>query len=466
MKGLKKRDKTGHALNVGKHNNPGHDMNTTTQAESQSNQRIYVLKPVSVGSGEHPVTQALAELNQAQAGKDKAAKRRQRQGKPAKAEAEERLRPAGEVGCAKTIVMRPPVAPSQPLHPHQRPKPTANCSVIKLGMDVDSHRITVCTQYDYSVIKPAATFTPETLVAWVKERIQEGHVVWTVYEACGFGYTLHWALVGAGAQSLVIAPVRLDPSRRRKNDGLDARALCTRLTRYVDGQKTELPIIRVPSVEEQRRRESGRQREFWRGEVQRLASHGRALRLEHEHQGLSGRWWTDRQWKKLAPGISPFVRELLELLRPQLAYGEKQIQALTEQLEQRVRGPLPTGLGAMTMALFQAEMCDVKRFNNRKQVGSYIGCCPSQYASGETARMGGIDRHGNKHLRVLLVEAVWRLVRYQPGWLAYRRLLGRLSAGAAMRKKTVVALARQLAIDLWRVGTGRATWAELGFAVK
>jgi transposase len=153
-------------------------------------------------------------------------------------------------------------------------------------------------------------------------------------------------------------------------------------------------------------------------------------------------------------------------LRPQLAYGEKQIQALTEQLEQRVRGPLPTGLGAMTMALFQAEMCDVKRFNNRKQVGSYIGCCPSQYASGETARMGGIDRHGNKHLRVLLVEAVWRLVRYQPGWLAYRRLLGRLSAGAAMRKKTVVALARQLAIDLWRVGTGRATWAELGFAVK
>ena len=26
---------------------------------------------------------------------------------------------------------------------------------------------------------------------------------------------------------------------------------------------------------------------------------------------------------------------------------------------------------------------------------------------------GSIDRHGNKHLRVLLVEAVWRLLRWQ-----------------------------------------------------
>jgi len=333
-------------------------------------------------------------------------------------------------------------------------------------LDVDSQRITVCTQHDYSVIKPAAAFTPAKLVAWVKERVQEGHVVWTVYEACGFGYTLHWDLVAAGAQNLVIAPVRLDPQRRRKNDGLDAHALCTRLTRYVDGQKTELPVIRVPSVEEQRRRETGRQRMFWRSEVQRLASHGRALRLEHEHQGLPGRWWTQRNWKTLAPAINSFVREMLEMLRPQLEYSEKQVATLTKQLEERVSTALPTGLGAMTMALYEGEICDANRFNNRKQVGSYIGCCPSQYASGLTARMGGIDRHGNKHLRVMLVETVWRLIRHQPGWLAYRRVADRLTAGAAIRKKTVIALARQLAIDLWRVKTGRATWEELGFVVK
>ncbi len=464
MKGLKERDKIGHALECSKHNNPTHDMKRTTQADAQSNKRVYALKGSKV---DHMVSAALKELEEA---RERAAKAGRRGRKAKLAMATEvnalKLREAAETPCAKTVITARPVAPSQPLHPSHRPKPAAGRSVIKLGLDVDSHRITVCTQYDYSVIKPAAAFTPLSLVAWVKERIQEGHVVWTVYEACGFGYTLHWHLVGAGAQSLVIAPIRLDTQRARKNDGLDARALCTRLTRYLDGQKTELPVIRVPSVEEQQRRETGRQREFWRSEVNRLASHGRALRLEHEHQGLPGRWWTARSWKKLAVAINPFVRDMLELLRPQVQYSEKQVQTLTEQLEKRVTDSLPSGLGAMTMALFEGEMCDVNRFNNRKQVGSYIGCCPSQYASGETARMGGIDRHGNKHLRVLLVETVWRLLRHQPGWLALRRMGNRLKVGAAIRKKTVIGLARQLAIDLWRVRTGRATWEELGFVIQ
>jgi len=435
-------------------------LKTTTQVSAQSNKRVYALKSWKSSDAE--------QGSKAEEQGAKAAGGRSRKAKTATAAEVKELGvgQAGETAGAKTVILRPAVASSQPLHPSHRPKPAAGRSLIKLGLDVDSHRITVCTQHDYSVIKPAAVFSPATLVAWVKERVQEGHVVWTVYEACGFGYRLHWDLMEAGAQSLVIAPIRLDTQRRRKNDGLDARALCTRLTRYVDGQKTELPVIRVPSVEEQQRRETGRQREFWRSQVNRLASHGRALRLEHEHRGLPGRWWTARNWKKLAPTINPFVRELLELLCPQLQYSEKQVERLTEQLEKRVTGPLPKGLGALTMARFEGEMCDVKRFNNRKQVGSFIGCCPSQYASGETARMGGIDRHGNKHLRVLLVEAVWRLLRHQPCWLAYRRVADRLKAGAALRKKTVIALARQLAIDLWRVRTGRATWEELGFMVK
>ncbi len=38
----------------------------------------------------------------------------------------------------------------------------------------------------------------------------------------------------------------------------------------------------------------------------------------------------------------------------------------------------------------------------------------------------------------------------------------KLGAGTAMKKKTVIALARQLAMDLWRWRTGRCTLAELG----
>ena len=39
----------------------------------------------------------------------------------------------------------------------------------------------------------------------------------------------------------------------------------------------------------------------------------------------------------------------------------------------------------------------------------------------------------------------------------------KLADGRSMRKKTVIALARLLAIDLWRWRTGRATLADLGW---
>src|SRR5438034_10770882 len=73
---------------------------------------------------------------------------------------------------------------------------------------------------------------------------------------------------------------------------------------------------------------------------------------------------------------------------------------------------------------------------------------------------------GKKHVRVLLVEAVWRLLKWQPGWHARQKYLARLKHGASLKKKIAVALARQLAIDLWRWRTGRATAAELGWTLK
>jgi len=61
------------------------------------------------------------------------------------------------------------------------------------------------------------------------------------------------------------------------------------------------------------------------------------------------------------------------------------------------------------------------------------------------------------------VEAVWRFLTWQPHWKAATKLKTKLGAGTAMKKKTVVALARQLAIDLWRWRTGRCTMEELGW---
>jgi transposase len=79
-----------------------------------------------------------------------------------------------------------------------------------------------------------------------------------------------------------------------------------------------------------------------------------------------------------------------------------------------------------------------------------------------------VTKVGNPVIRALLVEMAWRLVRYQPRCHAVRHWLpvlqNRCRSGAAARKKAIVAVARVLGVDLWRLATGQTTAVQLGFA--
>jgi hypothetical protein len=57
-------------------------------------------------------------------------------------------------------------------------------------------------------------------------------------------------------------------------------------------------------------------------------------------------------------------------------------------------------------------------------------------------------------------------LRWQPNWHARQKYLQKLRHGASLKKKIAVALARQLAIDIWRGRTGRASAAELGWSLS
>src|SRR5258708_23356351 len=111
-------------------------------------------------------------------------------------------------------------------------------------------------------------------------------------------------------------------------------------------------------------------------------------------------------------------------------------------------------------------MGDWNRFNNRLEIASYTGLCPGEYSSGNTRLQSCVTKHGNPRLRAALVELAWRLVRFQPNYkpvLKWRETLrkGSLATGAA-RKKAIVAGARQLATDLWRIRTGRVAIETFG----
>ena len=129
----------------------------------------------------------------------------------------------------------------------------ARRQVFKRGLDVDLQYVVTAIQCDRGAIALAQKFTRPWLLDWVSKQVAAGHTVHTVYEACGFGYTLHDNLVTAGAQSIVTTPMRLNPERRRKNDRLDARELCVRLSRHLEGHAHELKPIRIPARAEQQR---------------------------------------------------------------------------------------------------------------------------------------------------------------------------------------------------------------------
>ena len=79
------------------------------------------------------------------------------------------------------------------------------------------------------------------------------------------------------------------------------------------------------------------------------------------------------------------------------------------------------------------------------------------------SRQGSITKHGNPRIRRLLVELAWRVVRFQPNYPPVRKWRPQLDSKRARggRKKAAVAIGRHLAIDLWRMETGRSTAAQL-----
>ena len=108
------------------------------------------------------------------------------------------------------------------------------------------------------------------------------------------------------------------------------------------------------------------------------------------------------------------------------------------------------GVGEISATVLVAEVYH-RSFKSRRHLASFIGLAPSPYASGEVSRDRGINKAGTKLGRLTLVELAWFWLRYQPRSalsLWWRKRFG--GNGMRGRKVGIVALARKLAIVLWR----------------
>jgi transposase len=309
------------------------------------------------------------------------------------------------------------------------------------------------------------------LARWLIGQRCEVHVI---EEACGFGWQFHRDLLSTGAKAIVSAPEVLNG--KRKTDQRDARCLAALLCdRVMRGHQHSLRTVRVPGIEAQRRRSEGRHRTQMVEARNRLEAVGRGMMWDHDFHDVPEGWWGPRKWPKLLATLLAAGKEwLVEMLAPlqQTILGiVRRIQQLdailaTHAAQMQLSAPAPKGLGEPTRVRLAAEAQDWHRFDNRKQVGSFLGLCPSEHSSGGRQRLGSIDRMGNRRMRTMLVEAVWRLHKWNKGWRGFAKFAHVFGAGAkvggATRKKAVVACARLLGIDLWRLETGRIALDDVG----
>jgi transposase len=288
--------------------------------------------------------------------------------------------------------------------------------------------------------------------------------VHSCYEAGRDGFWLHRWLMEQGIQNLVVDSSSIEVNRRArraKTDRLDGDKLLSMLMRYYAGERRVWTVARVPTEEQEdeRRlhRELGRLRQERRAHSNRIRSllvlHN--LRVAH----IGGRSW-QHWWSHHGPQLPSGLRAEIEREVPRLALVVTQIKAIETQQHKAVKaGEQPaiallarlSGIGVGSSWLLNKELFGWRRFHNRREVAGSLGLAPTPYSSGESQVEQGISKAGNKRARWLMIELAWSWLRYQPRsqltqWFNQRFAPG----GKRMRRVGIVALARRLAIALWR----------------
>jgi transposase len=273
-----------------------------------------------------------------------------------------------------------------------------------------------------------------------------------VYEAGPFGFALARHLGGRGVECKVAAPSLMPRAagNRVKTDRRDARQLMEL------GWSEEMAVGRVPTEEEEAERQIVRVRESLVEKRHRVMEQIKSFGYQHYRHDLLGNWSVGHvdNLRRAEFGERYLRMSLDEYLR-EYDYLTDRVKALDGVLEELGRsarhgeavGRMKSagGIGVVTAVTVRVELFRPEEFDRAESVGSYLGLTPSERSSGGHRRLGHIHRMGNGHLRRVLVQAAWCMVRWdESAGRHFHRLRERMG-----KKKAIVAVARRVGIGLW-----------------
>ena len=287
------------------------------------------------------------------------------------------------------------------------------------------------------------------------------------YEAGYDGFWLARYLEQRGVTCQVMEPASLQVNRRArrvKTDRIDVESILHTLVAWCRGERHVCSMVVIPSVEEEDLRRCHRERDRLIGErtahINRikglLFGQGiRGINVKSRYKTLTpselvtgdGRPLPERLGREITREI-----ERLAQVQAQIVAVEREHPVTSCEATERKRHDLLRlkGLGPSLSSTLTREVY-YRQFNNRRQVASYIGIAPSAYDSGDGHRSQGISKAGNRLARVAMVEAAWLWLRHQPDSALSQWFHDRTQGQKGrIRRIMIVALARKLAIALWR----------------
>jgi transposase len=156
----------------------------------------------------------------------------------------------------------------------------------------------------------------------------------------------------------------------------------------------------------------------------------------------------------LGPALQSELAPLFALLAPlneQIRAADARIATIGESDPAVALLRSVPSIGPVTASAVVATVDDVTRFASAHQFEAFLGLVPSEHSSGDKRRLGAITKAGNLRVRVLLVEAAWRILRSPKPESAALREWARCIAERRGRRIAIVALARRLAGVLYAV---------------
>lgn len=289
------------------------------------------------------------------------------------------------------------------------------------------------------------------------------------HEAGPTGFTLARTFREAGIPVVVAAPSKIprSVSPGSKTDRLD----CIKLARYA--ARGMIRGITVPSREEEWERSLIRRRHQLVDNLRRCKQRVRALLLFHGIEEPTSVCTWRKDWFSTIRDlpiegaarltIESHAREYVHL-RDELKVIEQQLMTIVQSPEHiavyRALTSVP-GVGPITATTFILEVFDPQRFNRAEEIASYLGLAPTVRHSGGSAPRGHLVSVGQKRLRSLLVEASWAWKSKDP---YAQQQYGKLLSRSGVPQKAISAVARKLAIILWRLSIEQRAYRSAAHA--